>query len=101
MRPVAAQRIATFGTSVFTEMSRLAVDHQAINLGQGFPDFAGPDFVKEAAVAAIAAEMNQYAPSHGTPRLRNAIAADWATRYNREVDAEREVTVTTGATEAV
>ena len=51
---------------------------QAINLGQGFPDFAGPDFVKDAADAAIDADLNQYAPSHGTPRLRRAIAADWA-----------------------
>jgi aspartate/methionine/tyrosine aminotransferase len=99
-RPI-ADRISSFGTSVFTEMSRLAVEHQAINLGQGFPDFAGPDFVKEAAAAAIAADMNQYAPSHGTPRLRNAVAADWATRYGRELDPDREVTVTTGATEAI
>ncbi|MEX1158653.1 MAG: methionine aminotransferase [Thermomicrobiales bacterium] len=96
-----AERIGGFGTSVFTEMSRLAVEHKAINLGQGFPDFAGPDFVKEAAAAAIAAEMNQYAPSHGTPRLRGAIAADWQRRYGREIDPEREVTVTTGATEAI
>lgn len=99
-RPV-ADRISGFGTSVFSEMSRLAVEHQAINLGQGFPDFAGPDFVKEAAAAAIAADMNQYAPSHGTPRLRNAIAADWAARFDREIDADHEVTVTTGATEAL
>ena len=52
------------------------------------PDFAGPDFVKEAAAAAIAADMNQYAPSHGTPRLRNAIAAEWAARYGRDVDPD-------------
>ncbi|MDQ3547306.1 MAG: aminotransferase class I/II-fold pyridoxal phosphate-dependent enzyme, partial [Chloroflexota bacterium] len=96
-----ADRIGGFGTSVFTEMSRLAVEHQAINLGQGFPDFAGPDFVKEAAAAAIAADMNQYAPSHGTPRLRQAIASDWFRRYGQEIDAERQVTVTTGATEAI
>jgi aspartate/methionine/tyrosine aminotransferase len=96
-----AQRIAGFGTSVFTEMSRLAVEHQAINLGQGFPDFAGPEFVKHAAARAIAADMNQYAPSHGAPRLRAAIAADWAIRYGREIDVDREVTVTTGATEAI
>jgi aspartate/methionine/tyrosine aminotransferase len=97
----AAARIAGFGTSVFTEMSRLAVEHQAINLGQGFPDFAGPDFVKQAATDAIRADLNQYAPSHGSARLRNAIAADWALRYGREIDADREVTVTTGATEAL
>src|SRR5699024_6105370 len=101
MGPVAAERIATFGTSVFTEMSALAVQHQAINLGQGFPDFAGPDFVKAAAAEAIQADLNQYAPSHGTPRLRHAIAGDWARRFDREVDPDREVTVTPGATEAL
>lgn len=93
-----ADRIAGFGTSVFTEMSALAAAHNAINLGQGFPDFAGPDFVKEAAASAIAADMNQYAPSFGAPRLRNAIAADWATRFGFDVDPDHEVTVTTGAT---
>lgn len=101
MRQVGSERIASFGTSVFTEMSRLASEHQAINLGQGFPDFAGPDFVKEAAARAIAADLNQYAPSHGTPRLRRAIASDWGSRFGDEVDPDREVTVTTGATEAL
>ncbi len=101
MRAVGSRRIEGFGTSVFTEMSRLANEHQAINLGQGFPDFAGPDFVKDAAARAIAADHNQYAPSHGTPRLRAAIAADWAVRFGREVDPDHEVTVTTGATEAL
>ncbi|HEX7102578.1 MAG TPA: methionine aminotransferase [Nitrolancea sp.] len=97
----AAQRLNGFGTSVFTEMSRLAVEHGAINLGQGFPDFPGPDLVKEAAVVAIRADLNQYAPSHGTPRLRQAIAAGFEHTYGRAVDAEAEVTVTTGATEAM
>jgi aspartate/methionine/tyrosine aminotransferase len=101
MRSVAAQRIAGFGTSIFTEMSQLAVQYQAINLGQGFPDFAGPDFVKDAASAAIHADLNQYAPSHGTPRLRNAIAADWGQRFGRDLDVDHEVSVTTGATEAL
>jgi aspartate/methionine/tyrosine aminotransferase len=96
-----AQRLAGFGTSVFTEMSALAVQHGAINLGQGFPDFAGPDFVKAAAVEAIHADLNQYAPSHGLARLRDAIAADWLAQHRIEVDAEREVTVTSGATEAL
>ena len=65
----ATARIRGFGTSIFTEMSRLAVQHGAVNLGQGFPDFAGPDFVKEAAKAAIDADLNQYAPSprHAAP----------------------------------
>jgi aspartate/methionine/tyrosine aminotransferase len=97
----AAERVAAFGTSVFSEMSRLAAEHQAINLGQGFPDFAGPDFVKVAAKHAIDADLNQYAPSQGAARLRRAIAADWAQRYGRELDPDSEVTVTTGATEAL
>ncbi len=96
-----AQRLTGFGTSVFTEMSRLAVEHRAINLGQGFPDFPGPDLVKEAAARAIHADLNQYAPSHGTPRLRQAIAATFARTYGREVDPDSEVTITTGATEAL
>ncbi len=57
----ASVRIRGFGTSIFSEMSRLAVQHGAVNLGQGFPDFPGPDFVKEAAKAAIDADLNQYA----------------------------------------
>ena len=97
----ASSRVQRFGTSVFIEMSRLARDHGAVNLGQGFPDFAGPAFAKEAAVAAIMADHNQYAPSHGTSSLREAIAVDWAGRFDREVDPEREVTVTSGATEAI
>jgi aspartate/methionine/tyrosine aminotransferase len=101
MARAVAKRLDGFGTSVFTEMSRLAVEHGAINLGQGFPDFPGPDLVKEAAVSAIRADLNQYAPSHGTPRLRQAIAAGFEQTYGREVDADAEVTVTTGATEAM
>lgn len=96
-----AKRLSGFGTSVFTEMSVLAAERQAINLGQGFPDFPGPDFVKEAAVEAIRSDMNQYAPSHGLPRLREAIAADWRALHGVEVDSEREITVTSGATEAL
>ena len=101
MRQVGAARIQGFGTSIFTEMTRLAIKHQAVNLGQGFPDFAGPDFVKEAAAAAIFADHNQYAPSHGTPRLRNAIAQTWGAAYGRAIDPDSEITVTTGATEGM
>ncbi len=97
----AAQRLTGFGTSVFTEMSRLAAEHRAINLGQGFPDFPGPDLVKEAAIQAINADLNQYAPSHGAPRLRNAIASTFAHTYGRDVDPDDEITVTSGATEAL
>jgi aspartate/methionine/tyrosine aminotransferase len=97
----AADKIRGFGSSVFSEMSRLAVQHGAVNLGQGFPDFAGPDFVKAAAKRAIDADLNQDAVSHGAPRLRNAIAAVWRTEHGREVDPDSEVTVTSGATEAI
>jgi aspartate/methionine/tyrosine aminotransferase len=99
MADLRAERVAGFGTSVFTEMSRLAVEHEAVNLGQGFPDFPGPDFVKEAAIQAIRADLNQYAVSHGTPRLRRAIAETWKRAYGREIDPETEVSVASGATE--
>lgn len=97
----AAEKIRGFGTSIFAEMSRLAVQHGAVNLGQGFPDFAGPDFVKEAAKAAIDADLNQYAVSHGAPRLRTAIARTWGAAMGREIDVDREITITSGATETI
>ena len=100
-RDVASPRVLGFGTSVFTEMCRLANQHGAVNLGQGFPDFPGPSFVKEAAAAAIDADLNQYAVSHGAPRLRAAIARTWSERYGMDVDPDREITVTSGATEAI
>lgn len=96
-----ARRVNGFGTSIFTEMTALAIRHQAVNLGQGFPDFAGPEWVKQAAAAAIAADENQYAPSPGIPRLRAAIAAQWAAAGWREIDPAAEVTITSGATEAL
>lgn len=101
MVAIGARRVEGFGASIFSEMSRLAVQHGAVNLGQGFPDFAGPDFVKAAAHAAIDADLNQYAISHGLPRLRRAIAAEWAREWGREIDAETEVTVASGATEVL
>ena len=82
-------------------MSELSATHGAVNLGQGFPDFPGPDFVKEAAGRAIDCDLNQYAHPHGVPALRHAIAADWAERYGIEIDPDRHVTVTSGATEAI
>src|SRR4051794_32179625 len=96
-----AHRLAGFGTSIFTEMTRLAVEHQAVNLGQGFPDFPAPAFIKEAAVRAIAADHNQYAPAPGIPRLRRAIAEHFQRRHGRPVDPDREVTVAAGATEVL
>ncbi|MGH2560691.1 MAG: methionine aminotransferase [Thermomicrobiales bacterium] len=97
----AAAKIHGFGTSVFSEMSRLAAAHGAVNLGQGFPDFPGPDFVKEAAKEAIDRDVNQYAVGHGQPRLRRVIAATWTASSGREVDPDVEITVTSGATEAI
>src|SRR3954453_5816732 len=100
-RTYTAARVRGFGTSVFSEMSRLAMQHGAVNLGQGFPDFPGPDFVKAAAKEAIDRDLNQYAISHGAPRLRVAVARGWEGRYGAAVDPEGEVTVTSGATEAI
>lgn len=100
-RVFGAARVRGFGTSVFTEMSQLARQYEAVNLGQGFPDFPGPGFVKAAAKAAIDADLNQYAISSGSPRLRQAIATAWERQYGLGVDPEHEVTVTSGATEAI
>jgi aspartate/methionine/tyrosine aminotransferase len=98
---IGAQRTQGYGSSIFSEMSRLAVQHGAVNLGQGFPDFAGPDFVKAAAHAAIDADLNQYAISHGAPRLRRAIAATWERAWGRAIDPDAEITVASGATEVL
>lgn len=97
----AAQRVRSFGTSIFAEISALAAQTGAVNLGQGFPDFAGPLWVKQAAAEAIAADLNQYAPYQGLPRLRTAVAATWQAMGWPTVDPAREVTVTSGATEAL
>src|SRR4051812_39597906 len=96
-----AGRVSGFGTSIFTEMSALALEHNAINLSQGFPDFATPHLVKQAAVDAIMGEHNQYAPAPGLPRLRQAIADTYARDYGLVADPLCEVTVTSGATEAL
>lgn len=96
-----AERVRQFGTTIFAEISALAVQCGAVNLGQGFPDFAGPEWVKQAAANAIAADANQYAPYIGVPRLREAIAATWQAHGWRVIDPQSEVTVTSGATEAL
>jgi N-succinyldiaminopimelate aminotransferase len=98
-------KLEGFGTTIFAEMSALAVETGAINLGQGFPDTDGPAVVLEAAVEAIrtGAETgaNQYPPGPGIPALRRAIADHQARFYGIELDPDREVLVTTGATEAL
>jgi N-succinyldiaminopimelate aminotransferase len=100
-RPVSAQRVTRFGTTVFSEFSALAAKHGAVNLGQGFPDFDGPDAVKEAAQRAIRDGVNQYAISMGARDLRLAIAEHSARFYGQQVDPDTMVTVTSGATEAI
>lgn len=83
---------------MFAEMTALANEYKAVNLSQGFPDFDGPGFVREAAVAAIAGGMNQYAPMPGVPRLREAVAGWWKRASGLETDVDTEVTVTNGCT---
>ncbi len=94
-------RLAPFGQTIFTEMTRLAAEHGAINLGQGFPNFDGPGFVTAAAHAAIDAGHNQYAPSAGVPALAAAIAAHFHGATGIDADPAAEVTVTSGCTEAL
>ena len=96
-----ASRLAHFGESVFARMSRLAAAHKAVNLGQGFPNFDGPDFVKTAGKAAIDAGFGQYARSFGLPELNQAIAARFYKDSAMQVNPETEITVTSGATEAL
>ncbi|MDX2021219.1 MAG: aminotransferase class I/II-fold pyridoxal phosphate-dependent enzyme [Deltaproteobacteria bacterium] len=96
-----ANRTVGIGTSIFTEISALAVQHDAVNLGQGFPDFPAPEFVKAAARAAISENHNQYAPAAGLPRLRQAVSAHWERRHGMRWDAADEITVTQGATEGL
>lgn len=96
-----ATRLRPFGSTIFTQISARALELQAINLGQGFPDFEGPDFVKQAAKAGIDHQSNQYPPSMGIPALREAVAARFEEQTGRAVDPNRQVTVTSGCTEAL
>ncbi|HEV8117557.1 MAG TPA: methionine aminotransferase [Thermoanaerobaculia bacterium] len=101
MRPTLARRLEGFGTTIFTEMTRLAQEHGAVNLAQGFPDFDGADFVKEAAVAAIRQGHGQYARMSGIPEIHQALAAKYLRDYGLEYAEGSELTVTSGATEAI
>ncbi|MBZ6229800.1 pyridoxal phosphate-dependent aminotransferase [Streptomyces olivaceus] len=101
-RPLLNRRLAEFGTTIFAEMSALAVRTGAINLGQGFPDTDGPEEVREAAVRALRdGRGNQYPPGPGVPELRTAVAAHQLRRYGLSFDPDTEVLVTAGATEAI
>jgi len=98
---VLAARLRAFTTTIFSEMSELALATGSLNLGQGFPDTDGPAELVQVAIAAIAAGRNQYPPSQGVPELRTAVAAHQASWYGLALSPEDEVLVTTGATEAI
>ena len=97
-----SDRVAGFGTTIFTEINQLAAQHNALNLGQGKPDFDGPQDVIAAAVRALqSGDRNQYAPGPGAPALKQAIANHASRFYNLDIDPNAGVVVTAGATEAV
>ena len=96
-----ASRTLGFTESVIREMTRVAHLHGAVNLAQGFPDFPAPEPLKEAACRAILGDVNQYAITWGTPSLRDALVRKYRDWYGMEVDGDREITVTCGATEAM
>ncbi|QLC74044.1 pyridoxal phosphate-dependent aminotransferase [Pseudomonas sp. LPB0260] len=94
-------KLPTVGTTIFTRMSQLAAETGALNLSQGFPDFDGPQALRDAVGRHIAAGHNQYAPLAGLPALREQVAAKIARSYGRTVDMDSEVTITPGATQAI
>ena len=90
-----------FKESIFSTMTKMAIENQAINLSQGFPDFDGPSFVLDYAAAALTKAKNQYAPSMGTIELRSAIAKNYQRFYGLDYNPQTEIVVTNGATEAI
>ncbi|HVQ89797.1 MAG TPA: aminotransferase class I/II-fold pyridoxal phosphate-dependent enzyme [Mycobacteriales bacterium] len=101
MSTVLRASMRRFGTSIFSTITDLAVQRQAINLAQGFPDFDPPRELLDAAAAAVHGGFSQYAPSIGYPDLRRAVAAHQATHYDQQWDPDTEITITVGATEAI
>lgn len=99
--PMITSKLPNVGTTIFTVMSQLAAETGAINLSQGFPDFDGPDALREALCRHTMDGHNQYAPMTGLPALREQVAAKIARVYGRSVNAESEVTITPGATHAI
>jgi N-succinyldiaminopimelate aminotransferase len=99
--PWKADRVRSSTTTIFAEMSALAISTESVNLGQGFPDTDGPAFMLDEARSAIAAGVNQYSPGRGIAPLRRAIADHCHRHYGLGYDADTEVLVTTGATEAL
>jgi len=100
-RSPVSRKAQQFTESVIREMTRLAMEHDALNLAQGFPDFPAPELVKEAAVSAVRADVNQYSITWGARDFRRAIAGRFERDTGLAVDPEREVTVCCGATEAM
>jgi L-glutamine---4-(methylsulfanyl)-2-oxobutanoate aminotransferase len=96
-----SHRASTFTESVIREMTRLAMEHDAINLAQGFPDFPAPQAIKDAACRAVQADVNQYAVTWGAPGLRRALADKCLRFYGMDVDPDSNICVTCGATEAM
>ena len=94
-------KLPKVGTTIFSVMSRLALEHKAVNLGQGFPDFEPPQPLREALTGAMNTGRNQYAPMHGIAALREQIVLKTYQLYGRKVDVETDITVTSGATEAI
>ncbi len=99
--PVLHSRLPQVGTTIFTIMSALAQQHGAINLGQGFPDFACDPKLIDAVDAAMRSGANQYPPMAGVPQLRQAVAEKIAVLYDHRYDADTEITITAGATQAI
>jgi methionine aminotransferase len=96
-----SSKLPNVGTTIFTTMSQLAAQTGAINLSQGFPDFDGPQGLRDAVAYHVANGHNQYAPMTGLPALREQVAIKIARSYGVNVDAEREITITPGATQAI
>jgi methionine aminotransferase len=94
-------KLPKVGTTIFSVMSQLAMEHKAVNLGQGFPDFEPPQGLRDALSRAMNEGRNQYAPMHGTPALREQIALKTERLYGRKIDVDTDITVTSGATEAI
>ncbi len=96
-----SDRTQRVNESVIREMTRLAMEHKAVNLAQGFPDFPAPEILKNAAREAITADINQYAITWGAKPFRDAISAKYKRTYGLDIDPEREITVCCGSTEGM
>src|SRR4030043_2195898 len=101
VKEFSSEKALQFTESVIREMTRICLKHQGVNLAQGFPDFPAPEEIKEMAVSAIRADLNQYAITWGTPNLRQAVAEKFAWYNGVTIDPETEVTVCCGSTEAM